>query len=84
MENSTNIILPCSTTYTDMYFSVDPEMRAEFEEQQKKPLLTSNPAANSLQNFDAAAWLAGSSSKKTESAPTPAKRGDKPEGGITR
>ncbi len=84
MENSAYILLPFSTTHANMYFSVDPEMRAEFEEQQKKPLLTSNPAANSLQNFDAAAWLAGSNSKKTESAPTPAKRGEKPEGGITR
>ncbi|PMD26483.1 hypothetical protein NA56DRAFT_641196 [Hyaloscypha hepaticicola] len=46
--------------------NMDPELKAEFEERQKAQ---PNPAANPLQNFDAAAWLAGStssSSKKTE------------------
>jgi hypothetical protein len=45
---------------------VDPELKAEFEERQK---VQPSAAANPLQNFDAAAWLAGStssSSKKTE------------------
>jgi hypothetical protein len=47
---------------------VDPELKAEFEERQKSSALNPNPAANPLQNFDAAAWLAGSSSsmKRTE------------------
>ncbi|TAQ84916.1 hypothetical protein B7494_g6764 [Chlorociboria aeruginascens] len=56
--------------------NMDPEMRAEFEERQKaSPLSGGQAAANPLQNFDAAAWLAGSSTKK----------GDPPvERGITR
>ncbi|CCU81371.1 unnamed protein product [Blumeria hordei] len=40
--------------------NIDPDIKAEFEESQKKSAL--NPAtANPLQNFDAASWLAGSS-----------------------
>jgi ER membrane protein complex subunit 7 len=53
---------------------VDPELKAEFEERQKAQ---PNPAANPLQNFDAAAWLAGSTpstSKRTE-VPSNADRG---------
>lgn len=44
--------------------TVDPETRAEFEEQQKKSILnTANRgAATSLQNFDMAAWMAGKTS----------------------
>ena len=43
---------------------MDPETRAEFEEQQKKSILnTANRgAATSLQNFDMAAWMAGKTS----------------------
>lgn len=55
---------------TDCNYTVDPELRAEFEERQKSSPLSGGQAANPLQNFDAAAWLAGSSSsgsKKTES-----------------
>jgi hypothetical protein len=60
---------------------VDPEMKAEFEERQKASSLGSGQPANPLQNFDAAAWLAGSSSsKKTESSP----RVVAEERGITR
>jgi hypothetical protein len=44
---------------------VDPELKAEFEERQKVSALNPNPAANPLQNFDAAAWLAGSSSSSS-------------------
>ncbi|KAI9716924.1 MAG: hypothetical protein M1812_005073 [Candelaria pacifica] len=45
--------------------NMDPEMRAEFEEQQKKsPLTGGMTGGNSLQNFDMAAWMAG----KTENA----------------
>lgn len=54
--------------------TVDPELKAEFEERQK---VQPSAAANPLQNFDAAAWLAGStsgSSKKTE-APSTVERG---------
>jgi hypothetical protein len=54
--------------------AVDPELKAEFEERQKAQ---PNAAANPLQNFDAAAWLAGStssSSKKTE-VPSNVERG---------
>ncbi|KAI9699408.1 MAG: hypothetical protein M1836_003019 [Candelina mexicana] len=40
--------------------NMDPEMRAEFEEQQKKsPLAGGMAGGNSLQNFDMAAWMAG-------------------------
>lgn len=54
-------------------------MRAEFEERQKAAPATS-ATANSLQNFDAAAWLAG---KSTSGSSTP--RGIEPvEKGITR
>lgn len=44
--------------------TVDPETRAEFEEQQKKSILnTANRSATtSLQNFDMAAWMAGKTS----------------------
>lgn len=51
--------------------TVDPELKAEFEERQKSSALGGGQAANPLQNFDAAAWLAGSSSsgtKKSESS----------------
>ncbi|KAH8820474.1 hypothetical protein F5884DRAFT_764177 [Xylogone sp. PMI_703] len=49
--------------------NMDEETKAEFEQRQKSSPLSGNPAANPLQNFDAAAWLAGSSSKRTEAAP---------------
>ena len=38
-------------------------MRAEFEEQQKKSILSGGASgANPLQNFDMAAWMAGKTS----------------------
>ena len=48
--------------------SMDPEMRKEFEEQQKKGVLSGggNAAKNSLQNFDMAAWMAGKSADTQE------------------
>jgi hypothetical protein len=50
---------------------VDPELRAEFEERQKASPLAGGQAANPLQSFDAAAWLAGSSgTKKSEGSGT--------------
>ena len=40
--------------------NMDPEMRAEFEEQSKKgPLAMAAGGGNGLQNFDMAAWMAG-------------------------
>ncbi|MCJ1260595.1 hypothetical protein MMC22_000457 [Lobaria immixta] len=43
--------------------SMDPETRAEFEEQQKKSILNTGAAGgNPLQNFDMAAWMAGKTS----------------------
>ena len=43
-------------------------MRAEFEAQQKKsPLSGGAAAANPLQSFDMAAWMAGSPAKSPES-----------------
>ena len=42
---------------------MDPEFKEEFAEMQKKgPLTGSGGAANQLQNFDMASWLAGKSS----------------------
>lgn len=50
--------------------TVDPEMKAEFEEIQKKGVLTgSNGAASQIQNFDLAGFLSGSS-KDSPAAPT--------------
>lgn len=47
-------------------FTVDPELKAEFEERQKSGggITGGANGANPLQNFDAAAWLAGSGGKK--------------------
>lgn len=50
-------------------YIVDPELKAEFEERQKSGgggLGGGANGANPLQNFDAAAWLAGSGGKKSE------------------
>jgi hypothetical protein len=57
--------------------TVDPDLKAEFEERQK---VQPNPAANPLQNFDAAAWLAGSTSKEPKRTDVPSNA----ERGITR
>ncbi|KAI6708968.1 hypothetical protein PZA11_003145 [Diplocarpon coronariae] len=47
--------------------NMDDEMKAEFEARQQAP---AGPAApNPLQNFDAAAWLAGSSTTKKSETP---------------
>lgn len=37
-------------------------MKAEFEEHQKKSILTGGGASNPLQDFDMAAWMAGKTS----------------------
>ncbi|TVY38574.1 ER membrane protein complex subunit-like protein, partial [Lachnellula occidentalis] len=55
--------------------NMDPEMRAEFEERQKSTGITGGPGANPLQNFDAAAWLAGSSSSAPKRSDTPVEKG---------
>lgn len=49
--------------------NMDPEMREEFEARSKTGPLAGGPQANPLQGFDAAAWLAGSAPKKSDSAP---------------
>ncbi|KAI9735258.1 MAG: hypothetical protein M1834_001848 [Cirrosporium novae-zelandiae] len=57
--------------------NMDPEMRAEFEEQQKNnPLAGGAAGANPLQNFDMAAWMAGATEKKDT--------GDRDRGGNVR
>ncbi|KAK8086964.1 hypothetical protein PG994_001938 [Apiospora phragmitis] len=58
-----------------MVENMDPEMRAEFEEQQKNNPMANlmggggQQAANPMGNFDMAAFLAGSSNKKDEGGP---------------
>ncbi|CAF9934792.1 MAG: hypothetical protein ALECFALPRED_006092 [Alectoria fallacina] len=45
--------------------SMDPEMKKEFEEQQKKSILSGGAStANPLQNFDMAGWMAAKTSGK--------------------
>lgn len=61
-----------------MIVIVDPEMKAEFEAQQKSSPLSGGAQANPLQSFDPAAWLAGapsSSSKDKKEDRAPAERG---------
>lgn len=63
---------------------MDPELKAEFEERQKTSTVSSTSAAN-LQNFDAAAWLAGSSVKKNTNVPREGGNGGvEKEKGVTR
>jgi len=72
--------------------NMDPELRAEFEERQKSgsglaALTGSGPApSNPLQNFDAAAWLAGSSSSSgaAKKAEAPIEKGVPGEKGVSR
>lgn len=46
---------------------VDPEMKKEFEEQQKKSILSGGASTpNPLQNFDMAAWMAGKTAGSSE------------------
>lgn len=59
---------PRSVSMANYMALVDPEMRAEVEERQKSSPLSGAQASNPLQNFDAAAWLAGTSEKKDESS----------------
>ncbi|KAI1093849.1 Cys/Met metabolism PLP-dependent enzyme-domain-containing protein [Rostrohypoxylon terebratum] len=63
--------------------NMDPEMRAEFEEQQKKSPMGSlmgggqQASANPMGNFDMAAYLAGQSNKKDEPEPSSSGNGKK-------
>ena len=59
-----------------MVYTVDPELKAEFEERQKGGGVGATAGVNSLQNFDAAAWLAGTSTKEVKKS--------EPQGKITR
>jgi hypothetical protein len=68
---------------------VDPEVRAEFEERQKSSPLSGvlagqQPGANPLQNFDPAAWLAGSSQKKDSGAISESDAGKNAAAGVSR
>jgi len=68
--------------------SMDPEMRAEFEERQKggaSGLLGggAQPAANPMANFDMAAYLAGGS-KKDSSGSAASNGGGKKSQGVRR
>lgn len=48
---------------------VDPEMKKEFEEQQKKSILSGGAStANPLQNFDMAGWMAAKTSGRSGEA----------------
>ena len=63
MDNS--MYSPFNSCQTRMLKTVvDPELKAEFEERQKSGGLGGGSStANPLQDFDPAAWLAGTSSK---------------------
>lgn len=64
---------------------MDPETRAEFEEQQKKSVLSGGAnAANPLQNFDMAAWMAGKTSGAEASGTTRGLEGEKGGGNRRR
>ncbi|KAL8702440.1 MAG: hypothetical protein Q9201_004391 [Fulgogasparrea decipioides] len=53
--------------------NMDPEMRKEFEEQQKKSVLgNAAGGGNPLQSFDMAGWMAGQTAGKTEPEPATA------------
>lgn len=70
---------------TDTRIAVDPEMKAEFEEQQKKSVLTGGAsAANPLQNFDMAAWMAGKTTGGTASGSGRENEGEKAGGNKKR
>lgn len=65
--------------------AVDPETRAEFEEQQKKSILnTSAAGGNPLQNFDMAAWMAGKTSGAGASSGSNSSGGREGDGGKSR
>ncbi|KAI0853695.1 hypothetical protein F5Y00DRAFT_223348 [Daldinia vernicosa] len=61
--------------------NMDPEMRAEWEEQQKNNPMSSlmgggpQPGANPMGNFDMAAYLAGQGAKKDDAEPASSKGG---------
>lgn len=48
--------------------AVDPEMKAEMEEMQKKTLAGPSGAGSQLQNFDLASWMAGKTTTEQESS----------------
>lgn len=64
---------------------MDPETRAEFEEQQKKGILGTGAGptqANALSNFDMASWMAGRSQAEVRaSTPSNQKEGGGAGGG---
>ncbi|KAI9853195.1 MAG: hypothetical protein M1838_000051 [Thelocarpon superellum] len=65
--------------------NMDPEMRAEFEEQSKKSPLTGGPAAtNPLKDFDMAAWMAGTPAASSSGSSKKVEVGKAREGGSKR
>ena len=49
---------------------MDPETKAEFEEMQRNgPVMGSEGAANQIQNFDLAGWMAGKASGTSSGSP---------------
>lgn len=46
--------------------TVDPELKAEFQERQKGGGVGATAGVSKMQNFDAAAWLAGSTPKEVK------------------
>lgn len=73
MENSTSSAYPLTLQTIPNHTAVDPELRAEFEEHQRKSpvnaVMGGSQAADSpLGGFDMAAYLAGASKKDTGSA----------------
>ncbi len=67
MDNSTSLLtILISISLTELPV-VDPDMKKEFDEQQKKSILSGGAATpNPLQNFDMAAWMAGKTAGNAE------------------
>jgi hypothetical protein len=70
LDNSTYPQDPHHFTFANRATTVDPEAKAEFEAMQKRNPMAANPATT-IQNFDLAGWMAGSTSSSS-SAPAPA------------
>lgn len=64
LPHNTNFIITQASKcgYPTNVSPVDPEMKAEFEEHQKKSILAGGGKTNPLQDFDMAAWMAGKTS----------------------
>ena len=72
MENSESLGTPCtcealSLTY---YVTVDPEMREEFDKQQRTNTIANTLTGSGGGGFDAASWLAGGSKTHVATGPS--------------